>query len=377
MSAPVFDVALLGGGTAGCAAALALRQRSMSVVLLEKGACGAMASGTNFGGVRRQGRDFREMPLATRSRAIWDRLPAIVGEDCEFRATGHIKLARDDAEMAELERYAREARDHGLELSVVGGNAVRALYPWLGPKVVGASLCADDGQANPRLVAPAYARAARAAGAEIREFAKVEGARWTGSAFEVEAGPASVRARRLVNVAGLWGGEVAGWFGEGVPISPLCPNMVVTEPLPYFIDRSIGVCGGNVYARQVERGNVLFGGGRGWGDAQAAISRPRADVARDAMARALEILPQLRDARIIRTWTGFDGEMPDHVPVIGPSLTTPGLVHAFGFSGHGFQLGPAMGEIVAELVADGHTPSPVEPFSIGRFASAPPAPRLT
>ncbi|MFZ9634505.1 MAG: NAD(P)/FAD-dependent oxidoreductase, partial [Alphaproteobacteria bacterium] len=97
----------------------------------------------------------------------------------------------------------------------------------------------------------------------------------------------------------------------------------------------------------------------------------------DAMARALEILPQLRDARIIRTWTGFDGEMPDHVPVIGPSLTTPGLVHAFGFSGHGFQLGPAMGEIVAELVADGHTPSPVEPFSIGRFASAPPAPRLT
>jgi sarcosine oxidase subunit beta len=153
--------------------------------------------------------------------------------------------------------------------------------------------------------------------------------------------------------------------------------MVVTEPLPYFIDRSIGVCGGNVYARQVERGNVIFGGGRGWGDAQAGLSRPRAEVARDAMARALEILPQLRDARIIRTWTGFDGEMPDDIPVIGPSLTTPGLVHAFGFSGHGFQLGPAMGEIVAELVADGRTPSPVEPFSIGRFASAPPAPRLT
>ena len=56
MSAPVFDVAIIGGGTAGCAAALALRQRGMSVVLLDKGACGAMASGTNLGGVRRQGR---------------------------------------------------------------------------------------------------------------------------------------------------------------------------------------------------------------------------------------------------------------------------------------------------------------------------------
>ena len=374
MSVGVFDVAIVGGGTAGCAAALALRKRGMSVVLLEKGQCGAMASGTNFGGVRRQGRDFREMPLATRARAIWDRLPELVGEDCEFRATGHLKLARDAAEMAELERYARDARDHGLELSVVGGNAVRALYPWLGEAVTGASLCPDDGQANPRLVGPAFARAARAAGAEIREFAPVTHARWTGAGFEIDAGGTTLRARLLVNVAGFWGGEVAAWFGEPVPIRPLCPNMVVTEPVPYVIDRSIGVCGGNVYVRQVERGNVIFGGGRGWGDTARAISRPRADVARDAMARTLAILPWLRDARIIRTWTGFDGEMPDDIPVIGPSRTTPGLVHAFGFSGHGFQLGPAIGEIVAELVADGRSASPLAPFAIDRFAGAPSAP---
>ena len=374
MSVGVFDVAIVGGGTAGCAAALALRKRGMSVVLLEKGQCGAMASGTNFGGVRRQGRDFREMPLATRARAIWDRLPELVGEDCEFRATGHLKLARDAAEMAELERYARDARDHDLALSVVGSNAVRALYPWLGEAVTGASLCPDDGQANPRLVGPAFARAARAAGAEIREFAPVAHARWTGAGFEIDAGGTTLRARLLVNVAGFWGGEVAAWFGEPVPIRPLCPNMVVTEPVPYVIDRSIGVCGGNVYVRQVERGNVIFGGGRGWGDTARAISRPRADVARDAMARTLAILPWLRDARIIRTWTGFDGEMPDDIPVIGPSRTTPGLVHAFGFSGHGFQLGPAIGEIVAELVADGRSASPLAPFAIDRFAGAPSAP---
>ena len=374
MSVGVFDVAIVGGGTAGCAAALALRKRGMSVVLLEKGQCGAMASGTNFGGVRRQGRDFREMPLATRARAIWDRLPELVGEDCEFRATGHLKLARDAAEMAELERYARDARDHDLALSVVGSNAVRALYPWLGEAVAGASLCPDDGQANPRLVGPAFARAARAAGAEIREFAPVAHARWTGAGFEIDAGGTTLRARLLVNVAGFWGGEVAAWFGEPVPIRPLCPNMVVTEPVPYVIDRSIGVCGGNVYVRQVERGNVIFGGGRGWGDTARAISRPRADVARDAMARTLAILPWLRDARIIRTWTGFDGEMPDDIPVIGPSRTTPGLVHAFGFSGHGFQLGPAIGEIVAELVADGRSASPLAPFAIDRFAGAPSAP---
>jgi sarcosine oxidase subunit beta len=370
MTGESFDVAILGGGTAGCAAALALRGRGMRVVLLEKGLCGAMASGTNFGGVRRQGRDFREMPLATRARAIWDRMAALVGEDCEFRATGHVKLARDESEMAELESYAREARDHGLELSVVGGNAVREVHPWLGPKVVGASLCADDGQANPRVVGPAFARAARRAGAEIREFSPVSHARWTGAGFEIDAGGGTLRARVLANVAGFWGGEVASWFGEAVPIAPLCPNMVVTEPLPRFIRRSIGICGGGAYIRQVERGNVIFGGGRGWGDTGRALSRPRTEATAGAIAHTLDILPQLRHARIIRSWTGFDGGMPDEIPVIGPSLTTPNLIHAFGFSGHGFQLGPAIGEILCEMIADGRSASPVAPFSIARFTGA-------
>lgn len=367
MNALRTDVAIIGGGTAGCAAALALRQRGLGVVLLEKGLCGAMASGTNFGGVRRQGRAPREMAVAHRARAIWGRLPALVGEDCEFRATGHIKLARDDREMAELEAYAPAARDVGLDLTVVGANAVRDLFPWLGPAVVGASISPDDGQANPRLVGPAFARAARAAGADIREHARVTGARWTGQGFEIEAGGLLVKSRHLLNVAGYWGGEVASWFEESVPIEPLCPNMLVTEPLPHFIDRSIGVCGGNVYVRQIERGNVIFGGGHGWGDADLERSRPRSDAGRTAMTRLLELLPQLRTAQIIRSWTGFDGKMPDGMPVVGPSGTTPNLVHGFGFSGQGFQLGPAIGEILAELIVDGRTPSPIALYAIERF----------
>jgi len=371
------DVAIIGGGTAGCAAALALRARGLSVVLLEKGACGAMASGTNFGGVRRQGRDFREMELAHRAREIWGRLASVIGEDCEFKVSGHIKLARSDADMAELERYARDARDVGLELTVIGANAVRTRLPWLGARVVGASLSPDDGHANPRVVAPAFARAARAAGADIREFTRVTHARWTGAGFEIDAEGLGVRATTLVNVAGYWGGEVASWFGEAVPIKPLCPNMVVTEPLPFFLTQSIGVCGGDVYARQVDRGNVIFGGGRGWGDVERERSRPRTDVARDAMARALEILPQLRHAQIIRSWTGFDGELPDDIPVIGASATTPNLIHAFGFSGHGFQLGPVIGEVLAEMIADGRTSSPLADFAIERFACAPGSARVS
>ena len=65
--------------------------------------------------------------------------------------------------------------------------------------------------------------------------------------------------------------------------------------------------------------------------------------------------------------------MPDRIPVIGFSATTPNLVHAFGFSGHGFQLGPVVGEIIAELITEGRSASPLEPFAIDRFAAHAPS----
>jgi glycine/D-amino acid oxidase-like deaminating enzyme len=362
------DVAIVGGGIAGCAAAAALRQAGLTVVLLEKGLCGAGASGVNFGGVRQQGRHLAELPLARRARPLWDRMRETVGEDVEFEATGHIKLARSEADMAELERYARDAAEYGLRLQLLGANAARAELPWLGETAVGASLSPEDGQANPRLVGPAYARLARRLGADVREHAAVIAAERTASGFETRTENLVVTSRFLVNCAGIGAGRIAALFGEIVPLAPLMPNMLVSEPLPFFVSRSIGVCGGDVYVRQVARGNVIFGGGRGWGDAELNRSRPVPAESLGGMARTLDLVPALKGAHVIRTWTGIDGEMPDDIPVIGHSATTPDLIHAFGFSGHGFQLGPVIGEILAELVIEGRSASPLEPFRIGRFA---------
>jgi sarcosine oxidase subunit beta len=364
----VVDVAIIGGGIAACAAAVALREAGLSATVLEKRLCGAGASGVNFGGVRQQGRHLAELPLARRSRALWDQLSSMLGEDVEFEATGHIKLARSEADMAELESYAENAREFGLNLTLLGANAVHDELPWLGSKIVGASLSPSDGQANPRVVGPAYARLARKLGVEIREFAPVHHAASTGAGFEIEADGVSVGSRWLVNAAGAGAGAVASWFGEHAPVSPLTPNMLVTEPLPYFISRSIGVCGGDIYVRQIHRGNVIFGGGHGWGDAELSLARPRPEESLSGMTRTLHIVPALARAQVIRTWSGMDGQMPDHIPVLGFSSTTPQLVHAFGFSGHGFQLGPVIGLIIAELVTRGETASPIAPFAIERFA---------
>jgi sarcosine oxidase subunit beta len=59
--------------------------------------------------------------------------------------------------------------------------------------------------------------------------------------------------------------------------------------------------------------------------------------------------------------------MPDQIPVIGPSRNAPGAYHAFGFSGHGFQLGPVVGRLLAELIVDGAATLPIDPFRVDRF----------
>nr|HET7860060.1 FAD-dependent oxidoreductase [Caldimonas sp.] len=364
------DVAIIGGGIAGCAAGARLASEGVRVVLLERGRCGAGASGVNFGGVRQQGRDFAELPLARRARPLWDTLSSHLGEDVEFVASGHVKLARSDTEMAELERYARDAAAYGLRLELLGRAAVQAQLPWLAAGVVGASLCAEDGHANPRVVGPAYARLARRLGADVREHAPVIEAARDGDGFALRGEALEVRSRFLVNCAGAAAGRFAAAFGEDVPLAPLVPNMLVTEPLPFFIDRSVGVCGGGIYLRQIARGNVILGGGDGWCDAEASSSRPLTASSLASMRDALALVPALAGSHVIRTWAGIDGEMPDRIPVLGWSATTPNLVHAFGFSGHGFQLGPIVGDVIAELVAQGRSASPLAPFAIERFTKS-------
>lgn len=365
------DVAIIGGGLVGTSTALALRRHGLSVVLLEKGFCGAQASGVNYGGVRRQGRPVEQLPLSQRAHAVWPRLRDLIGTDGEFLDTGHLKLARSDNDMASLEEYARRVEPLGLALELLGHNQLRERFGWIGSDVVGASFCPGDGHANPRLVAAAFAAAARRAGAQVFENAPVTGVIRDGQGFALEiASGLEVRSRAVVNSAGAWAGAFAAMFAEPVPLRLIYLSIIVTEPMAPVMTVNIGMEGGGIYARQVERGNCVVGGERALPLANADFSRPSSDGVLAIMARASELFPALASGHVIRCWSGTEGEMPDRNPVIGASRTTPGLFHAFGFSGAGFQIAPGVGEAMAELVVSGSSATPIDAFSITRFAEA-------
>jgi sarcosine oxidase subunit beta len=363
------DVAIVGGGIVGASAALALRGMGLQVVLLERDLCGSRSSGVNFGGVRRQGRPLSQLPLAQRAHQIWAELPRLIGTDGEYLRTGHFKIARSEADLVSLENYRALSRDFDLRLEMVSGTGLRERCGWLGARAVGGSFCAEDGQANPRLVSPAFALAASRAGAQIFERSPLTEVQHDGAMFTLCSGDAlQVRAPQLLNCAGAWAGALAAQFGEPVPMAVSHPAMAVTEPLPFFLPWSLGVEGGGIYCRQVARGNLVLGGGSG-----LALDADRARSERAAIAalslQALDLLPALRHAHFIRTWSGTEGYLPDRQPVLSLSGTTPGLVHGFGFAGAGFQIGPAVGAVLADLARDGRSSTPTDAFSIQRFSA--------
>ncbi|HEK0906406.1 TPA: FAD-binding oxidoreductase, partial [Pseudomonas putida] len=224
-----------------------------------------------------------------------------------------------------------------------------------------------DGHANPRLVSPAFARAARQKGARVIEQAGDSRVEHDGQRFILHTQSGlRLRAPWLLNCAGAWAADLAAQFGEPVPMESGHPAMLVTEPLPWVMNASTGVEGGGIYARQVARGNCVLGGGRGFA-LDAYRARPGQSAVLAILRNAVELYPFLAGAQAIRTWSGTEGYLPDHEPVIGASTTQPGLLHGFGFAGAGFQIGPAVGEALAELVCDGASHQPIEAFSIRRF----------
>ncbi len=364
-----YDVAVIGGGIVGCAAALELVERGLNVVLIEKGRCGQGASGVNFGGVRQQGRHAAELPLSLRANRLWPELSRRLGTEIEYVRTGHIKLARSEQDVVDLENYARLASKHGLALTMLAGRHLREQFPWLGPSVLAASYSPEDGQANPRLVAPAFKRSAERRGAVVLEQASATFVSKSGGIFSIDLGTGKIEADIVINAAGPGGAAIARQFGEIMPLGHMVPNMLVTEPIRHFIEPAIGVCGGDIYIRQIDRGNVIFGGGDGVVDATTGFARPDIAQAMTVGAKAVSLIPALASAAIIRIWSGVEALMPDHLPVFGPSTTTAGLIHAFGFSGHGFQLGPVVGGVLADLVISGTSDLSLEPFLPGRFVS--------
>ena len=365
------DVVIIGAGIQGCSAALHCRQRGLSVIAIEKDHAGRHASGVNAGGVRRLNRHPAEIPLSVASMRIWHEIEDLLGDDCGFHVSGQVRVAETPDDLKTLEARAQMVRDLGFtHEEMIGRDELYELVPALAPHCLGALVARDDGFANPAQTTGAFRRRAAELGAVFLEGCRAKPPRRRGNAWEVPTAAGVVQAETVINSAGAWGGAIAAALGEPVPIEPVAPMLMITDRLPPFITPVVGSESRYLSFKQLPNGTALIGGGR-LGTADPARNLTRLDLPglTTLAETARDLFPIMRRARVVRCWAGIEGEMPDGIPVIGPSSTEPGIYHAFGFSMHGFQLGPVIGRILAELAAEGRSSLPIAPFSISRFAA--------
>lgn len=364
-----FDVIIVGAGLMGFSSALHLAKRGKSCVVLEKDSAGRHASGVNAGGLRRLNRHTAEIPLAVAAAEKWKNIEALVGADCDARFPGQIRVAENLEDMAKLEQRVQMVKELGYHHEeLIDQKILYQMLPALTENCVGGLLCRNDGYARPFHALTAFRDKACSLGVKYYPSTEVTRVQQNNGGWQATTSSGVFKAPILINCAGAWANTIAQSVGEQVPLTPKAPMMMVTERLPHFIDPVVGSASRKLSFKQMQNGTLLIGGAHlaelDMETQQTQINWPKLAVSARSV---LALFPQLKNVRIVRTWAGIEGFTPDSLPIIGPSSQAAGLFHCFGFSAHGFQLSPIVGEIMSELVVDGHTNHPIEPFTINRL----------
>lgn len=369
------DIIIIGGGITGISAAYELAKRGIRVTLLERENLNSMGSGWTLAGVRQSGRHPAELPIAKAAIRRWETLADELGADVEYRQDGNLRLALGEDEEPTIRRVVEESEAAGIPTEYIDGARVREIAPIITELVTGASFCPTDGHANNHLVATAYATAATRLGATIRTQTDVTGLITDGDRVTgVHTIGGDLHADVIVVATGVHTPRLLTPLGLDLPLRiVLCP-IFTTEPTAPVLGPVLGVADASFAGRQEASGRLrLIGHSRifPWTEGQPdrGSPMPTADSTARMIGNAIRILPAVAELRIDRIWGGLIDSTPDALPVIERSPAYDGLVVAAGFSGHGFGIGPATGDILADLATIGTSDFDLSAFTLDRFTA--------
>jgi glycine/D-amino acid oxidase-like deaminating enzyme len=365
------NTVVIGGGVIGTSIAFHLAEAGAEVVLLERDMLAAGSTSRAAGGVRAQFSDPVNIALGARSLALFEDFGTRPGAEIDLRQDGYLFLLDNDSDAAAFAESVALQNEMGVPSRMLTVDEACALSPLVVPDgLVAAAYSPRDGHCTPEAVVAGYAAGARRHGAVIRQHCAVTGISVSGGEITgVRTSQGFVPTNTVVCAAGAWSAAVGELVGVELPVSPLRRQIRVTEPIPDLPARlPMTIDFGTTFYFHPEGSGLLIG--MSDPDEEFGFRLATSDGWLDRLAAAVQRrAPRLTEVGIARGWAGLYEITPDHNAIVGEVTDVSRFLYATGFSGHGFLQGPAIGEVVRDLVLGRPPEIDVSALDVRRFAS--------
>jgi sarcosine oxidase, subunit beta len=357
------DVLIIGAGSVGVPLSLYCAEHGLSTIVIEKEpSWGRGQNRAAIGGIRATHSDPAKIRICQESIRIVSGLEEERGINVEWRSGGYLFVAYDESREKAFTDILAIQKKAGLGIDWIGPDRIAGLCPGINMDGLrGGTFSAGDGYASPLITSTAFHRLARAAGAEFRFGESVAAMKSAGGRIvSVRTDKGGYSAATVVNAAGAEAADIGSLVDLYLPVHPDCHEGGVTEPVarfmePMLVDIRPDEESGNYYFYQTTTGQVVFcitPKPQIWGKDTDSTSRFLPLVSR----RMIELYPRLKNLKVRRTWRGMYPMTPDGLPIVGYPMEHSNLLLAVGMCGQGFMLGPGLGKLLADTIANGPEP---------------------
>jgi sarcosine oxidase subunit beta len=357
-------VVVAGGGVIGTSIAFHLAEAGVDgVVLVESGELGAGSTGRGAGGVRAMFSDELNVSIGIRSLERWGEFAERPGAEIDLARVGYLFLLSSREDVDAFERDVAMQNRLGLPSRMLSAAEAGELSPLAGlDGVLGAAFCPLAGHATPDACVQGYAAGARRHGAVVATGCELTAVTLReGEIAAVETNRGTVETEALVCAAGVGSAAIGAMAGVDLQVTAEKRRIAYTGPVPGLPERipmTIDFDTGFYFHR--EGPGLLFG--------TNSTAEAETDWLEQAAPTIARRAPVLSDAPIAGGWSGLYEMSPDHNALIGEADAPARFLYATGFSGHGFQQAPAVGEIVRDLYLGRDPFVDISPLSAERAA---------
>jgi sarcosine oxidase subunit beta len=368
-----YDVVIVGAGVHGLSTAYYLGKLGVqNIAVLEKSYIGGGGSARSTAIIRSNYLTTEGIPFFRESHKLYEKLAQELEYNLLFNQMGRLDIGHTESAVYWLQLRAEFNQLLGVDSRVIGPEEIKELVPPIDlrqdkPLPIQAALYHPPaGVVRHDAVVWGYARGADRLGAEIHPFTEVTGiTRENGRVTGVDTSAGHVRANTVVSATAGWSSTISAMVGLDLPINTFPLQACVTEAVKPYIHTTISSADLHVYVYQTDRGELVIGGAV---DPYSTYSqRSTLNMLEELAVNTLELLPELRNVKIMRQWTGLCDMTPDYAPIISRVDGIDGFILNCGWGTWGFKAAPISGKCTAEMIATGKTPSLIKAFGLDRF----------